>query len=103
MAFFSGSTSVIYRQFSITIVTSMVLSVVVALTLTPALCADAEHACPGRAPPAVVACDFSLPRGRARPRTPARPGAAPRHAPAHAGQAPGPGVCRGPLELLEAG
>ncbi|KQP21347.1 hypothetical protein ASF45_03990 [Pseudorhodoferax sp. Leaf265] len=45
MAFFSGSTSVIYRQFSITIVTSMVLSVVVALTLTPALCADAEHAC----------------------------------------------------------
>ncbi|NVK74486.1 MAG: efflux RND transporter permease subunit [Oceanospirillaceae bacterium] len=39
MAFFSGSTGVIYRQFSITIVASMVLSVVVALTLTPALCA----------------------------------------------------------------
>ena len=39
MAFFSGSTGVIYRQFSITIVSSMVLSVVVALTLTPALCA----------------------------------------------------------------
>jgi multidrug efflux pump len=38
MAFFSGSTGVIYRQFSITIVASMVLSVVVALTLTPALC-----------------------------------------------------------------
>lgn len=39
MAFFSGSTGVIYRQFSITIVASMMLSVVVALTLTPALCA----------------------------------------------------------------
>ena len=39
MAFFSGSTGVIYRQFSITIVSSMALSVVVALTLTPALCA----------------------------------------------------------------
>lgn len=40
MAFFSGSTGVIYRQFSITIVSSMVLSVIVALTLTPALCAS---------------------------------------------------------------
>ncbi|MEY4413565.1 MAG: hypothetical protein RIQ53_858 [Pseudomonadota bacterium] len=39
MAFFSGSTGVIYRQFSITICASMILSVVVALTLTPALCA----------------------------------------------------------------
>ncbi|MGO3344875.1 MAG: efflux RND transporter permease subunit [Marinomonas sp.] len=39
MAFFSGSTGVIYRQFSITIVSSMALSVLVALTLTPALCA----------------------------------------------------------------
>ncbi|MFZ4286532.1 efflux RND transporter permease subunit [Variovorax sp. HJSM1_2] len=39
MAFISGSTGVIYRQFSITIVSSMALSVVVALTLTPALCA----------------------------------------------------------------
>ncbi|MEI9986814.1 MAG: efflux RND transporter permease subunit [Aliidongia sp.] len=39
MAFFSGSTGVIYRQFSITIVTSMVLSVLVALIFTPALCA----------------------------------------------------------------
>lgn len=39
MAFFSGSTGVIYRQFSITIVSSMILSVIVALTLTPALCA----------------------------------------------------------------
>jgi HAE1 family hydrophobic/amphiphilic exporter-1/multidrug efflux pump len=39
MAFFAGSTGVIYRQFSITIVSAMVLSVVVALVLTPALCA----------------------------------------------------------------
>jgi multidrug efflux pump len=39
MAFFGGSTGVIYRQFSVTIVASMALSVFVALTLTPALCA----------------------------------------------------------------
>jgi multidrug efflux pump len=39
MAFFSGSTGVIYRQFSITIVSSMILSVLVALIFTPALCA----------------------------------------------------------------
>nr|WP_321508840.1 efflux RND transporter permease subunit [uncultured Celeribacter sp.] len=49
MAFFGGSTGVIYRQFSITIVSAMMLSVLVALTLTPALCAtilrgkDAHH------------------------------------------------------------
>ena len=39
MAFFGGSTGVIFRQFSITIVSSMALSVLVALILTPALCA----------------------------------------------------------------
>ncbi|EWY37354.1 multidrug transporter [Skermanella stibiiresistens SB22] len=39
MAFFSGSTGAIYRQFSLTVVSAMVLSVVVALVLTPALCA----------------------------------------------------------------
>ncbi len=39
MAFFKGSTGVIYRQFSITIVSAMTLSVLVALILTPALCA----------------------------------------------------------------
>ena len=39
MAFFGGSTGIIYRQFSITIVAAMALSVLVALTLTPALCA----------------------------------------------------------------
>lgn len=39
MAFMSGSTGVIYRQFSVTIISAMVLSAVVALVLTPALCA----------------------------------------------------------------
>ncbi len=39
MAFFSGSTGAIYRQFSITIVAAMLLSVFLAMTLTPALCA----------------------------------------------------------------
>ena len=39
MAFFGGSTGVIYRQFSVTIVAAMILSVLVAMTLTPALCA----------------------------------------------------------------
>ncbi|THD37205.1 MAG: efflux RND transporter permease subunit [Sphingomonas sp.] len=39
MAFFGGSTGVIYRQFSLTIVSAMVLSVIVALILTPALTA----------------------------------------------------------------
>jgi multidrug efflux pump len=40
MAFFTGATGVIYRQFSVTIVSSMLLSVFVALTITPALCAS---------------------------------------------------------------
>ncbi len=40
MAFFGGSTGVIYRQFSVTIISSMLLSVVVALILTPVLCAS---------------------------------------------------------------
>jgi hydrophobe/amphiphile efflux-1 (HAE1) family protein len=39
MAFFPGSTGIIYRQFSVTIIASMLLSVVVALILTPVLCA----------------------------------------------------------------
>jgi multidrug efflux pump len=39
MAFFGGSSGIIYRQFSITIVAAMFLSVIVALTLAPALCA----------------------------------------------------------------
>ncbi|MBL7226211.1 MAG: efflux RND transporter permease subunit [Desulfobacteraceae bacterium] len=40
MAFFPGSTGVIYRQFSVTIIVSMLLSVVVALILTPVFCAS---------------------------------------------------------------
>ncbi len=39
MAFFDGSSGIIYKQFSITIITSMLLSVLVALVLTPAICA----------------------------------------------------------------
>ncbi len=40
MAFFPGSTGVIYRQFSVTVIASMLLSVLVALILTPVLCAS---------------------------------------------------------------
>lgn len=40
MAFFGGSVGVIYRQFAITIVSAMILSVIVAIVLTPALCAS---------------------------------------------------------------
>jgi HAE1 family hydrophobic/amphiphilic exporter-1 len=40
MMFFGGSTGIIYRQFSITIISSMILSVLVALILTPVLCAN---------------------------------------------------------------
>ena len=54
MAFFGGSTGVIYRQFSITVVSAMVLSVLVAMSLSPALCAtllkpvhQGEHAAHG--------------------------------------------------------
>ena len=39
MAFFSGSVGVIYRQFSLTLIASMVFSLFLAMTLTPALCA----------------------------------------------------------------
>lgn len=39
MAFFGGSTGVIYRQFSVTLISAMLLSVVVAMVLTPSLCA----------------------------------------------------------------
>jgi multidrug efflux pump len=52
MAFFGGSTGVIYKQFSIAIVSSMILSVIVALTLSPTLCATmlvkAEHNSEGK-------------------------------------------------------
>ena len=43
MAFMGGSTGVIYRQFSVTIVSAMLLSVLVALIFTPALCATLLH------------------------------------------------------------
>ncbi len=46
MAFFGGSTGVIYRQFSVTIVSAMVLSIFVAMVLTPALCATLLKAVP---------------------------------------------------------
>src|ERR1700751_9347 len=48
MAFFSGSTGVIYRQFSITIISAMTLSVLVALVFTPALCAALMRARPAQ-------------------------------------------------------
>jgi multidrug efflux pump len=47
MAFIGGSTGVIYRQFSLTIVSAMLLSVLVALVLTPALCATFLKPAPG--------------------------------------------------------
>ncbi len=51
MAFFGGSTGVIYRQFSVTIIAAMTLSVIIAIVFTPALCATMlkqkkEHAAP---------------------------------------------------------
>ncbi len=51
MAFFGGSTGVIYRQFSVTIIAAMLLSVVVALILTPVLCASLlQPVAPGHSP-----------------------------------------------------
>ncbi|MCM2294721.1 efflux RND transporter permease subunit [Allorhizobium sp. BGMRC 0089] len=56
MAFFGGSTGIIYRQFSVTIVSAMLLSALVAMVLTPALCATIlkpiDHAKKGRGPAA---------------------------------------------------
>jgi len=46
MVFFAGSTGVIYRQFAVTIIAAMVLSVIIALILTPALCATLLKATP---------------------------------------------------------
>ncbi len=46
MAFFSGVTGVIYRQFSVTIAAAMILSVLVAMTITPALCGSILHQIP---------------------------------------------------------
>ncbi len=52
MAFFPGSTGVIYRQFSVTIIVSMLLSVAVALILTPVLCASLLKPAPAGHEPA---------------------------------------------------
>jgi len=61
MAFFSGSTGVIYRQFSVTIIASMLLSVVVALILTPVLCVSLLKPVPKGHEPADNAVFFLRP------------------------------------------
>jgi HAE1 family hydrophobic/amphiphilic exporter-1 len=61
MAFFSGSTGVIYRQFSVTIIAAMLLSVLVALILTPVLCASLLKPVPAGHEPAQNAIFFLRP------------------------------------------
>ncbi|MBU2551127.1 MAG: efflux RND transporter permease subunit, partial [Proteobacteria bacterium] len=61
MAFFSGSTGVIYRQFSVTIIAAMLLSVVVALVLTPVLCVSFLKPVPAGHEPAENAIFFLRP------------------------------------------
>jgi len=61
MAFFAGSTGVIYRQFSVTIAAAMLLSVVVALILTPVLCAAFLKPVPKGHEPAEAAIWFLRP------------------------------------------
>jgi HAE1 family hydrophobic/amphiphilic exporter-1 len=61
MAFFPGSTGIIYRQFSITIIAAMLLSVVVALILTPVLCASLLKPVPAGHEPADNAIFFLRP------------------------------------------
>jgi HAE1 family hydrophobic/amphiphilic exporter-1 len=61
MAFFAGSTGVIYRQFSVTIIASMLLSVLVALILTPVLCAALLKPVPKGHEPAENAIFFLRP------------------------------------------
>ena len=61
MAFFPGSTGVIYRQFSVTIIAAMLLSVVVALILTPVLCAGLLKPVPAGHEPADSAVFFMRP------------------------------------------
>jgi hydrophobe/amphiphile efflux-1 (HAE1) family protein len=61
MAFFPGSTGIIYRQFSITIIAAMLLSVVVALILTPVLCASLLKPVPKGHEPAENAIRFLRP------------------------------------------
>src|SRR5664280_89430 len=61
MAFFSGSTGVIYRQFSITVIAAMLLSLLVALILTPVLCASLLKAVPKGHEPAEGGISFLRP------------------------------------------
>jgi len=61
MAFFPGSTGVIYRQFSVTIIAAMLLSVVVALILTPVLCASLLRPVPAGHDPTENAIFFLRP------------------------------------------
>ena len=61
MAFFPGSTGVIYRQFSVTVISSMLLSVLVALILTPVLCATLLKPVPKGHEPAENAVWFLRP------------------------------------------
>jgi hydrophobe/amphiphile efflux-1 (HAE1) family protein len=61
MAFFPGSTGVIYRQFSVTIIAAMLLSVLVALILTPVLCASLLKPVPAGHEPADGAVFFMRP------------------------------------------
>src|SRR5664280_1370982 len=61
MAFFAGSTGVIYRQFSITVIAAMLLSLLVALILTPVLCASLLKAVPKGHEPAENAVFFLRP------------------------------------------
>ncbi len=61
MAFFPGSTGVIYRQFSVTVISSMLLSVVVALVLTPVLCATMLKPIPKGHEPSDGAVSFLRP------------------------------------------
>jgi HAE1 family hydrophobic/amphiphilic exporter-1 len=61
MAFFGGSTGVIYRQFSVTIIAAMLLSVLVALILTPVLCASLLKPVPKGHEPAENAIFFLRP------------------------------------------
>ncbi|HED00151.1 MAG TPA: efflux RND transporter permease subunit [Proteobacteria bacterium] len=61
MAFFQGSTGVLYRQFSVTVIAAMLLSVVVALILTPVLCASFLKPIPAGHEPADNAIFFLRP------------------------------------------
>jgi multidrug efflux pump len=73
MAFFSGSVGAIYRQFSLTMVSSMLLSALLALTLTPALCATMLKPVPER-PPRGKARLLRLVQPRLRPHCHQLPG-----------------------------